>query len=284
MVAEYSVKGKGPAVVLLHGSMASKSQWRPLMSDLAKDFRAVAMDLSGYGGTPYPENPEEYSLEHESLLLQEVIDKTLGHGEPYHLVGHSYGGVVALYHAYHNSSRICSLAVIEPMAYHLLEADHEQLLAAKGMVAEITLDINKGRNLAAAEKFIDAWTTPGAFSRLSQKEMLLLGEGVKKMVLDFEAASTTSLTLADYACLPKSFTVIAGRQSPPYSLDITDKIVTNIRDTRLLWVDGGHFAPVTHYHQVNPLLVNLLKSAENGAYYLPRFLHNPLRSNHCIKN
>ena len=284
MPTGYSVKGIGPAVILLHGSMASKNQWRPLMHDLAKDFRVVAMDLSGYGDTPYPVNPQEYSLEHESVLLQEVIDKTLGHREPYHLVGHSYGGVVALYHAYHHSSRICSLTTIEPMAYHLLEADHEEFLASKKMVAEISSDIDQGRRIDAAEKFIDAWTTPGAFSRLSQRERLLLGEGVKKMVLDFKAASSVPLTLADYAFLPRPFMVIAGRQSPPYSLAITDKIANNIRDAKLIWVDGGHFAPVTHYQQVNPLLANILKAAENNSHHHKKAMNKLPQSACCMKN
>jgi pimeloyl-ACP methyl ester carboxylesterase len=232
------------------------------MHEIARDFKVIAMDLSGYGGTPYPEKPEEYSLQHETELLLEVVDENLGQEEPYHLVGHSYGGVVALYHAYHHSSRISSLTAIEPMAYHLLDTDHEQLVASKNMVAEITSDIEQDRNIEAAEKFIDTWMAPGAFSRLGQRERNLLGEGVKKMVLDFKAASSTPLTIDDYACLPRPFTVIAGRQSPPYSLAITDRIVTSLKGSELIWVDGGHFAPVTHYHQVNPLLGDILKAAE----------------------
>lgn len=235
------------------------------MHELARDFRVIAMDLSGYGGTPYPESPEEYSLQHETELLLEVVGETLGQEEPYHLIGHSYGGVVALYHAYHHSSRISSLTAIEPMAYHLLDADHEQLVASKNMVAEITSDIEQDRTIEAAEKFINTWMAPGAFSRLGQREKIMLGEGVKKMVLDFKAASSTRLTIEDYARLPRPFTVIAGRQSPPYSLAITDRIVTNIKDSELIWVDGGHFAPVTHYYQVNPLIVDILEKAESSS-------------------
>ncbi len=265
MRAEYTMQGTGPAVVLLHGSMATRNQWRPLIHELAREFRVVAMDLSGYGGTPFPENPEEYSLCYESELLEEVVVETLGHREPFHLVGHSYGGVVALYHAYHHCSRVRSLIAIEPMAYHLLETGHEQLLASKNMVEVITACIDQNRSIDAAEKFIDIWMSPGVFGRLGKSERRVLGEGVKKMVLDFKAASSEPLTIEDYARLPRPFTVIAGRQSPRFSLAITERIVTNIKDSALMWVDGGHFAPVTHYDQVNPLLGDLLKTAESLA-------------------
>lgn len=265
MLVDYITRGSGPAVILLHGSMATKNQWRPLMHELVNNFKVIAMDLSGYGGTPYPANPEKYSLDFESGLLQEVINKELDQDEPYHLVGHSYGGVVALYHAYHAVEKICSLTTIEPMAYHLLEDNHEQLIASQIMVAELSADIAQGRNIEAAEKFIDIWMAPGTFQRLGQREREVLGDGVKKMVLDFQAASSAPLSLGDYTQLPGPFTVIAGKESPHYSVDISRRIVSGVENARLIWVEGGHFAPVTHYHLINPLLLDIIQSAAKGS-------------------
>ena len=52
--AGYMISGKGTPVVLVHGSMASKSYWRPLADDLSDHYAVMAVDLSGYGETPYP--------------------------------------------------------------------------------------------------------------------------------------------------------------------------------------------------------------------------------------
>ena len=263
MKAKYSVEGTGEAVVLLHGSMAMRTQWRQLVEELQQDFKVITMDLSGYGSTPFPDNSETYGLKYESDLLNEVLSATLEEQEHYHLVGHSYGGTVALHHAYHHCERIHSLIAIEPMSYHLLEDDHEYLLASEEMVQEIKKDIATGKSISGAEKFIDLWMSPGTFNRLSEQEKLVLSEGVKKMVLDFKAAKTEPLTIHDLTKLPRLFSLIAGKKSPPYSLCITNRILSNNPNSELFWVDGGHFSPVSHAHQVNPLIHSLLKAASD---------------------
>jgi pimeloyl-ACP methyl ester carboxylesterase len=262
MKAKYSVAGSGKAVVLLHGSMAMRTQWRPLVKELEHDYRIITMDLSGYGETPYPEDPEKYNLKYESDLLCEVVSATLEEHENNHLIGHSYGGTVALHHAYHHCDRVHSLIAIEPMSYHLLEDEHEHLVASEEMVKEITGDIARGMSIHGAQKFIDLWMSPGTFDRLSEQEKQVLSQGVEKMVLDFKAAKTEPLTTADLKRLPRLFSLIAGKQSPPYSLCITKRIVNTNPNSELFWVDGGHFSPVSHAHQVNPLIHSLLKDAD----------------------
>ena len=240
-----------------------RTQWRPLIQELEQDYRIITMDLSGYGGTPYPENPDTYSLKYESDLLNDVLSATLEEHEPYHLVGHSYGGAVALHHAYHQRERVHSLIAIEPMSYHLLKKEDEYLLASEAMVKEISGDIARGMSITGAEKFIDLWVSPGTFNRLSEQEKQVLSEGVKKMVLDFKAAKTEPLAAHDLTQLPRLFSLIAGKASPPYSLCITKRIVSINPNSELFWVDGGHFSPVSHAHQVNPLIHSLLKAADD---------------------
>lgn len=116
MKAGYCIEGEGKTVVLLHGSMTTRAQWQPLMAVLEPYYRVIAMDLSGYGDTPFPEDPGKYELALESQLLDEILSDVMPDDENYHLVGHSYGGVVAMRHAYHDRCRVESLTVIEPMA------------------------------------------------------------------------------------------------------------------------------------------------------------------------
>ena len=80
--------------------------------------------------------------------------------------------------------------------------------------------------------------------------------------MDFKAAKTEPLTLSDLNRLPSLFSLIAGKQSPPFSLSITRSIAGANANTEIFWVDGGHFSTVSHAHQVNPLIQTLLKTAD----------------------
>ena len=264
MTAGFSVKGEGKAIVLLHGSMASKEQWRGFSEELIPRYKVVCMDLLGYGRTTRPFDPSSYSLRDESALLRSVLETTLEADEPYHLVGHSYGGVVALHHAHHHRHQVKSLTVIEPMSFHLLDKDHTLIEESRQMIEQIHRFIYEGNALAGAEMFINLWMPPGTFARIGEREKMLLSEGVKKMVADFRAAVSEPLTPADIANLPMPVCLIAGKASPPYSLGITEVVAKTIPGIKFHWVDGGHFSPVSHPDQVNPIISGFIDKVEAG--------------------
>jgi hypothetical protein len=60
----------GPAVMLVHSSVAGARQWRRLMDDLKADFHVRAMNLFGYGKTPpwSPDKPQ--SLDDQARLVE----------------------------------------------------------------------------------------------------------------------------------------------------------------------------------------------------------------------
>ena len=264
MTVGFNVKGEGNAVVLLHGSMASKEQWLGFTQELIPGYKVVSMDLIGYGRTTRPFDPDSYSLRDESELLRSVLSDTVGLGEAYHLVGHSYGGVVALHHAFHHRDRVKSLTLIEPMAFHLLGKNHALIEESRRMVEQIHRFIAAGNALAGAEMFINLWMPPGTFARIGEREKKLLGEGVKKMVVDFRAAVGEPLTPHDYAALPMPVCLIAGKGSPPYSLAISEVVAKTIPGIEFHWVDGGHFSPVSHADQVNPIIARFIGRVEAG--------------------
>lgn len=261
MSVSFEVSGSGEAVVLLHGSMASKEQWRMLARELTPRYKVITMDLKGYGKTPPPEDQDNYMLKDESDMLVSILDRTLPQDENYHILGHSYGGAVALHHAYHHRRRVASLTAIEPMAYHLLPESHEVLSISQQMINDIRSDIQRGESDKGARKFIDLWMRPGTFDNLADREKKVLSEGVKKMVIDFRAAANDPLTINEYADLPMPVCLIAGKDSPPYSLSISRVVAQAIPNICLHWVDGGHFAPFTHGHQVTPIILDFLEKS-----------------------
>jgi pimeloyl-ACP methyl ester carboxylesterase len=92
----YVVQGKadGEPVLLIHGFTVNiELQWGPVLKALAKDYRVIAMDCRGHGGSEKPHDPKKYGLEMAKdavrLLDHLKIDKA-------HVVGYSMGASIAL--------------------------------------------------------------------------------------------------------------------------------------------------------------------------------------------
>lgn len=259
----YSVTGKGSeAVILLHGSMSTKNQWLPFERHFSSDYRLIAFDLIGYGDTPPPVVPESYSLKNESEIIDHIVSEVLEPNEPYHLVGHSYGGVVALYHAYHHQDRIRSLTGFEPMCFHLLEKSDPVLLDASLLIDSIQEDISDNRPLDGVKKFMDLWVAPGSTERMTDNEKVIMADYIKKMVIDYRSASEEPLHTSHYNTLKFPVCLIAGRQSPDYSMAITALLNQTIKQAEMYWVEGGHFSPVTHRNEVNEIIDRFIKSVQ----------------------
>ena len=105
--------GHGEPVVLLHGSMSSKAQWNTLAQQLATQFQAIAIDLQGYGDNSAATARKTFSVDEEIDLLVTQLDDVVGNRAA-HLVGHSYGGLVALRLAQRFPARIMVDNVNEP--------------------------------------------------------------------------------------------------------------------------------------------------------------------------
>lgn len=79
--------------VLLHGLTFDRTTWRPVVDRLAGEFRCVAIDLPGHGGTPGPPRPmAEIAEDVHRLLTTLEIERPV-------LVGHSMGAVLAVVYA-----------------------------------------------------------------------------------------------------------------------------------------------------------------------------------------
>lgn|GEM_PF-121180 len=102
--------GNGEPLVLLHGFGGSSYCFRHVGPELGKDFRVVALDLNGFGWTQRVPNPEAYTLAGQARLVLRVMD-ALGIAKA-HVLGHSYGGAVALALAATAPQRVASLVLV----------------------------------------------------------------------------------------------------------------------------------------------------------------------------
>ena len=88
--------GSGPALLLLHGLGCDHTTWTPVIDSLAKRYTVIAPDLLGHGSSDKPRADYSvggYANGMRDLLTVLGIDKTT-------VVGHSFGGGVAMQFAY----------------------------------------------------------------------------------------------------------------------------------------------------------------------------------------
>lgn len=84
--------GQGPLMVLVHGYTGSKENWLPIMRDLAKHYRVIAVDLPGWG-----EDSPRPGADYSPLAQAKRLDAFLAaQDQPVAvLVGHSMGGMIS---------------------------------------------------------------------------------------------------------------------------------------------------------------------------------------------
>lgn len=87
----YRRRGRGPAVVLLHGFPTWSYDYAAVADDLARDHDVVTMDFLGYGASDKP-RPYEYSVTESADIVEQLVAH-LGLG-PVSLVIHDYGAIV----------------------------------------------------------------------------------------------------------------------------------------------------------------------------------------------
>src|SRR5262249_7063262 len=110
--------GDGPLVVLVHASMAGARQWSSLMGDLNDRFRVRAGNLFGYCGTPAWSGAHPATLDDFAVLVAQAVP---ARERKIRLVGHSFGGAVAMHAAARQlRGRVERLVLVEPSLFYLL--------------------------------------------------------------------------------------------------------------------------------------------------------------------
>lgn len=111
LVTQYSLTGEGKLIVLLHGWGDNARGLANLNAQLSKNYRVVALDLPGFGGTQLP--PGVWDLDDYANFVRDFMTK-LGLDQTFALIGHSNGGAIAI--------RGCALSLLKPAKLILLAA------------------------------------------------------------------------------------------------------------------------------------------------------------------
>ncbi len=258
--AGYMTAGEGTPVVFLHSSMSRKEQWFMIFESLKTDHKVIAIDLYGYGDSPFPEIIDGFGLQHEIELIESVLHETISTDEKFHLVGHSYGGAIALRYASLPGNRVMSLSVYEPMLNHVFrETDREMYFEGMDFINGIEEDVVNGNPDAGCSKFIDFFSGEGTFQKLPEQMKKSFRKCVRKMPMDYRATIGDELSVKLYRGITAPVCLISGKRSPELTSVISDLLSETIPDVKYHRVDGGHMAPLEQPGVVNPVIEEFIR-------------------------
>jgi pimeloyl-ACP methyl ester carboxylesterase len=261
---EFGTRPAAPArVIALHCSGAGAGQWRRLREMLGPGYDLIAPEHYGCDSIGPWTGEHAFRLADEAARTIALIDDAYG---TVHLVGHSYGGAVALHAALARPDRIASLTLYEPSAFHLLGriADGAAPLAEIVSVARRTGEgVMRGDYRGAAAFFVDYWGGPGAWDAMRPALQSGLARWAPKAPLDFTALIEEPTPAGAYAALHVPVLVLRGEHAPAPTRLIAERLPTLLPAAHRAVVAGaGHMGPLTHAAEVNALMVGHIAETE----------------------
>lgn len=244
--------GAGPGVVCLHANASSSSQWRGLMDRLAPRFHVLAAD--GYGAGRSPPSPvgRRLCLDDEVALLAPVLARA---GAAPVLVGHSYGGAVALMAALRHAQPVRGLVLYEPTLFAWLDAESPPPNAADGIreaVARAVVALAAGDPDTAAAHFIDYWMGVDSWAQMPATRRAPIAAAIVNVQGWAAALFGEHTPLAACAALRCPVLLLTGSLSPASSRGVARLLAATLPQVQCIEFEGlGHMGPVTHPEPVN---------------------------------
>ncbi|MDX1507696.1 MAG: alpha/beta fold hydrolase [Woeseiaceae bacterium] len=249
-------------VLCLHASASAGRQWRPLSESLGTDYRLLTPDLLGYGDGGFARSGR-FSLDDEVEHVLAQLDDGI---ERLHVVGHSYGGAVALRFAQRFPRRVASLTVYEPAQPLLLFEDGLHTSEAREARSLREIFVNHATSTfgrwRAAREYVNYWSGRDAWQRLTFARRRRITGLVPKIAAELDALFSASAALGDVSALTMPVTILFGSRTRRTAKRVCELLQERIRGSRLQSIDGlEHMGPLTHAHVVNPLIAEHLGQA-----------------------
>lgn len=257
---DYQETGAGPAVLFVPGSFSTPAAWSAMQKHLPPGYRLIATSICGYGGTDETRRLGDLDIAHQVRIIEAVACHA---GAPVHLVGHSFGGTIALAAALAGTVEVLSLATFEanPLLVMRERGRADLFGATQAMSAAFEQAYHDGERDAAG-RIIDFWGGAGSFGAMPEAVQDYCRATTYANVLDWRTAFAFDATLADYARLTVPALVVRGSLANDAMVAITEGLTASLPNVRAAVVDGAsHFLITSHAADCARLLADFLAEA-----------------------
>jgi pimeloyl-ACP methyl ester carboxylesterase len=225
------------------------------MERLSGRYRVIAPDLYGYGGTGHWPAGREDLIEDEAGIALEMVERGGGRA---HLVGHSYGGTVAVRAALRHPQRVLSLTLIEPTLFHLLPrvGEHEAYEEIRAVADPVLAWIAAGELEKAAERFLDYWAGAGALGRMPAQQRAAVVDSMRKLGYQWPFTLGSDFPApADLGRIAAPTLIVRGERTTFAMRRLTEALRSLLPGSQFVEIAGaGHMSAVTHADAVNAAL------------------------------
>jgi pimeloyl-ACP methyl ester carboxylesterase len=237
-MVHYDRIGEGPPLILLHATLSSSRQLRTLATKLSERYSVISVDRRGSGrsATDAPATAIDVATHVEDL----VAIMAQGRLGPAFVVGHSYGGCIALELAARHPDRVVAVFAYEPPYGSLAPPEAQAHMAEVGRRTHAAAE--HGDLVEAALAFMAGVSGPEAVAALSPAARARIGRAGQGAVAD---ATLLGMDATGLRRIKSPTRIATGSASLPLYADIADVLATRIdgaNHQRLK--DLGHMAPI----------------------------------------
>jgi pimeloyl-ACP methyl ester carboxylesterase len=187
-----------------------------------------------------------------------------GSRQPVHVVGHSFGGAVALSLARLRPERVLSLTLFEPVCMSLLEPGAPYAYVMR-LIADRVADLVQAGDLSeAARLFIDYWGGAGSYDGHDAEARQRFDRAVRKVPLDYAALRGGPASAAWYAQIAAPTQLMVGGASLESARSIAKALWAAIPGATLVELPGDHLMPMHNAAPVNREIARFLQSVEDA--------------------
>jgi non-heme chloroperoxidase len=269
----YEDLGSGQPVVLIHGFPLNGHSWEKQVAVLLKaGYRVITYDRRGFGSSSQPSVGYDYETFtddlHKLITTLDLRDMVL--------VGFSMGtGEVTRYLSKYGSERVSKAVLMAPVPPFLLKTDDNLEGVDRSVFSEIEQAIVADRPSYLSAFFAKFYNVDvlGSNSRLEKLHQRISDDAIRlswqvaagasaKATLDCVSSWLTDFR-ADLPHIDVPTLIIQGDADRILPIDSTgNRLPKLIKNSRLVVIPGGpHAINWTHADQVNPVLLDFLKSA-----------------------
>lgn len=200
-------------IVFVHGSPGEGRSWGRVAKHLPPKHTLLTPNLPGYGGSPPLKDDVE---DHTTAMARPVIDVIASEPLPVWLVGHSYGGNVALHAAMAQPEKIRGLVLFEPVFFRglFLAGDSKTLMEAGSFFEDYIARVERGEPLAVS-RMIDFWFGTGSFATMPSPVQQFLDGAAPKNAADVRGSFGELVSREQLATLTFPVRIVTGGASPP---------------------------------------------------------------------